>query len=69
MTAKTHSDSFAVLVKRAHKFEKSPVCYRVFPDKSAQVCRLMPDGTYGDCQRYNLRPVPRPRWGLQSCRS
>lgn len=63
MTAKTHSAAFARLIAHAHKFEKSPVCYKKFPDGSAQVCKLMPDGTYGDCQRYDLRPVPGPRCG------
>jgi hypothetical protein len=63
MTAKMHSAAFEHLVAHAHKFEKSPLCYKEFPDGSAQVCRLMPDGTYGDCQRYDPRPVPGPRCG------
>jgi hypothetical protein len=45
-----------------HK-RKSRLCYKEFPDGSAQVGELMPDGTYGDCQRYDLRPVPGPRCG------
>ena len=60
MTAKV---AFSQLVAHAHKFKKSPFCYKKFPDGSAQVCKLMPDGTYGDCRRYDLRPVPRPRCG------
>lgn len=63
ITAKMHSAAFERLVAHAHKFEKSPVCYKEYPDGSAQVCKLMPDGTYGDCQRYDLRPVPGPRCG------
>jgi hypothetical protein len=63
ITANMHSKVFAQLVAHAHKFEKSPLCYKEYPDGSAQVCKLMPDGTYGDCQRYDLRPVPGPRCG------
>jgi hypothetical protein len=58
-----HSAAFSQLVAHAHEFEKSPLCYREFPDGSAQVCKLMPDGTYGDCERYDVRPVPGPRCG------
>jgi len=63
MTATMHTAAFSQLVVHAHKFEKSPLCYKEFPDGSAQVCKLMPDGSYGDCQRYDLRPVPGPRCG------
>jgi hypothetical protein len=63
MTGGMHSAAFSQLIAHAHKFEKSPLCYREYPDGSAQVCKLMPDGTYGDCQSYNLRPVPGPRCG------
>lgn len=55
--------TFSRLVAHANALKMSPVCYKVFPDGSAQVCKLMPDGTYGDCQRYDLRPVPGPRCG------
>jgi hypothetical protein len=58
-----HSMALQRLVADAHKLEKSPLCYREYPDGSAQVCKLMPDGTYGDCESYLLRPVPGPRCG------
>jgi len=63
MTAKVHSAAFSRLVAHAHQHQKPPVCYKQYPDGSAQVCKLMPDGTYGDCETYNLRPVPGPRCG------
>jgi len=63
IAAKIHSAAFSQLVAHAHKFQKSPLCYKQLPDGSAQVCKLMPDGTYGDCERYDLRPVPGPRCG------
>jgi hypothetical protein len=63
MTATMHSAAFSQLIAHAHKFEKSPLCYKEYPDGSAQVCKLMPDGTYGDCEAYNLKPVPGPRCG------
>jgi hypothetical protein len=63
MTAKMHSIAFQHLVANAHKFEKSPVCYKEYPDGSAQVCKLLPDGSYGDCVSYLLLPVPGPRCG------
>jgi hypothetical protein len=63
MTPEMHSIAFQDLVANAHKFEKSPLCYREYPDGSAQVCKLLPDGSYGDCESYFLRPVPGPRCG------
>jgi len=63
LTARMHTMAFSQLVAHAHRFQLSPVCYRVFPDGSAQVCKLLPDGTYGDCKRYDVRPVPGPRCG------
>lgn len=61
ITAQMHSIAFKQLIAHAHQFAKSPVCYRQFPDGSAEVCKLMPDGSYGDCETYLLRPVPDPR--------
>jgi hypothetical protein len=63
LTAKMRSTAFAQLVEHAHTFEKSPLCYKEYPDGSAQVCKLLPDGTYGDCLPYYVRPVPGPRCG------
>jgi hypothetical protein len=63
MTAKMHSSAFKQLLANAHKFAASPLCYKEYPDGSVQVCKLMPDGTYGDCQTYDVRPVPGPRCG------
>ena len=63
ITAKIHSAAFSQLVAHAHEHNKPPVCYIEYPDGSAEVCKLMPDGTYGDCESYNLRPVPGPRCG------
>jgi len=63
MTAKILSAAFSQLVAHAHKHNKPPVCYQEYPNGSARVCKLMPDGTYGDCERYDLRPVPGPRCG------
>jgi hypothetical protein len=63
LTAGMHTSAFRDLVSLVHEHGSSPVCYRVFPDNSAQICRLLSDGSYGDCQPYNLRPVPDPRCG------
>lgn len=63
MTNEMHSAAFLQLVAHAHAFQKLPLCYKQFPDGSAQVCKLMPDGTYGDCETFLVRPVPGPRCG------
>lgn len=63
ITAQMHSSAFKQLIANAHIFSKAPLCYRQFPDGSAEVCKLMPDGSYGDCETYLLRPIPDPRCG------
>jgi hypothetical protein len=58
-----HRSLFSLMVARSNKLNRPMVCYRVFHDGSAQVCRLMDDGGYGDCETYTHRPVPGPRCG------
>jgi hypothetical protein len=59
-----HSSSFALMLARSKKFQLPPFCFREFDDGSAQVCRLLGDGSYGDCQPYfGSRPVPGPKCG------
>lgn len=58
-----HSGVFSMLVARSNTLKKPPVCYRTFDDGTAQVCRLLADGEYGDCQTYTHRPIPGPECG------
>jgi hypothetical protein len=58
-----HRSTFALMVARSNHLGMPMVCYRVFDDGSAQVCRLKDDGSYGDCETYTHRPVPGPRCG------
>lgn len=60
---RVHGLVFSTLVARSRQFNASPVCYRVFDDGSAQICRLMSDGSYGECETYYHRPVPGPQCG------
>jgi hypothetical protein len=63
LTADQHERAFSQLIAHAHTYQKSPLCYKEFPDGSAQVCKLLPDGSYGNCEDFFVRPVPGPRCG------